>query len=106
MIILSLLAGFLLCYLTYGREMKSQCNREREDSRKIINEFSIRTGGRVVFKPERESESDVDSPPDEQRLLTPSMAEVEEEERYQVIDDLPEMTAADWAHLKESGVVR
>lgn len=102
----SFILGYLLCHFAQARVWRKLYDREHEDNKKLINEWSIRTGGRKVFVPEKRVEPDAPKPDTDFRIMTPSMAEDEEEGRLDVIDDLPQMTADDFEHLRETGVLR
>lgn len=102
----SFILGYLLCHFAEARVWRSLYEREHDENKRLVNEFSIRTGGRKVFIPERPKEPNELKPDQsEYRIMTPSMAEAEEEERI-TEDDLPMMSVEDLEHLQNSGVLR
>jgi hypothetical protein len=103
----SFILGYLFCHFAEAKGWRSLYEREHDENKKLVNEFSIRTGGRKVFTPERKP-VEVDeyrAKTDEYRIMVPSMAEAEEEERA-TEDDLPMMSMEDLEHLQNSGVLR
>ena len=104
-LLISFLLGYGVCYLSFYRPY---CEL-RDDNHNLINEWSIRTGGRTVFKPEKPKTNgnhDIQMDRGEFAIFTPSMAEAEAMESDERENDLPQMSEADFAHLKKTGVIR
>ena len=102
------IALFIVCVLLCGLLALAYLERRelREDYRKIVNEWSIRTGGRQVYKPEaKQLVSEPQPDRDEFRILTPSMAEVESMESDERAARNGEMSEEDKAHLRKMGVM-
>lgn len=103
--------GFLFCLLIAWYSDREQ--RKRYDSLyanflSLVNEWSIRTGGRTVFKDKKPARLNEPSEATQQRgefrLVTPSMAEVEAMDR----DDNEgesNMGESDIEHLRREGLI-
>lgn len=94
------------CY--YLHQQQKRYDRLYLDFLKLVNEMSVRSGGRVVFKdkkPTRVNESnDPTAERGEFRILTPSMAEVEMMDRDEHSSD-SNLDDVDLEHLKRMGVI-
>jgi hypothetical protein len=79
----------------------------RRDYIHVLNEFSIRTGGRKVYReqPKEQNRPDIQVDRTDFCLMTPSMAEADaeaEDEKYKG----PVMTQADMEHLRRQGIIQ
>lgn len=91
------LCGLLALAYLERREM-------RDDYRKIVNEFSIRTNGRLVYKDAKPAQSDSEVPASDRgefKIMTPMMAERAME---QAESSNGEMTEEDLEFLRSKGV--
>lgn len=96
------LIGLLVLAYFERREM-------REDYRKILNEFSIRTNGRTIFKPKPENQGKISEPAPERgefAIMTPSMAEIDAIEKDDLAERNGEMSQEDLEFLTRTGVLR
>lgn len=99
---------FALCVLQCALLFLAWLERResREDYRKIINEWSIRTGGRIVYKPPANNDKVGEPEPSPDRgefqIITPSMAE---EEAFDLEHGNGEMSQDDLEHLQRTGVL-
>ncbi len=101
LIVCIFLGGLLVLAYLERREL-------REDNQKLINEWSIRTGGRLVYKPEKKETPNIpNGDRGEFAIMTPSMAEAEamsEAEAGQ--NGHSELSSADIEHLRAIGVIK
>lgn len=98
-VVLSILNAALVVLLYLERR------EAREDYRQIVNEWSVRTGGRLVHreeKPEVKTEPTIDR--GQFRIMTPSMALAEAEESEPNGDG--QMSEEDMAWLRKTGVIQ
>src|SRR5438046_2057367 len=103
-------AFFAVCTFLVGLLLLAYLERRelREDNRKLINEWSVRTGGRLVFKPEPK-QVPISSNGDrgEFAILTPSMAEAEAMSRAEAEQNgHSDLSEADLEHLYRNGVIK
>lgn len=103
------MVGFILGFLTCAVLAYLERREMREDYRKIINEFSIRTGGRKIYAENKSKTqgkvSEPDEPSGEFAIFTPSMAEEKAEEDYERAQSNGELGDEDLAYLQRTGVL-
>ena len=109
MILIFFITGFVLCYLVLWPERQEKLKvvaELRDDFRKLLNEFSVRTGGRKIYVPEKVRSTTPnehqESPRGEFAIMTPSMAE----EMVEEYDDTPQMSEADMEYLRQKGMIQ
>jgi len=81
----------------------------REDNRKLINEFSVRTGGRLIYKPQPKAQPPNISTGDrgEFAIMTPSMAEADAMSQAEAEQNgHSDLSPADIEHLIKMGVIK
>lgn len=102
---------FAVCVCLCGLLVLAYLERRelREDNRKLINELSVRTGGRLVYTPERKETPPIISSGDrgEFAIMTPSMAEANAMSQAEAEQNgHNELSEADIEHLKRIGVIK
>lgn len=104
--------GFLFCAVIAWYSDREQ--RKRYDSLyanflSLVNEMSVRTGGRKVFKDKKPVSTNETNEPSQQRgefrLVTPSMAEVEAIERDETESE-SNLSESDMEHLRRTGLIQ
>lgn len=99
--------GFCLLIAWYcDREQRKRYDRLYANFLSLVNELSVRTGGRQVFKDKKPIP--VSDEPTQQRgefrLVTPSMAEVEAMDRDDAESE-SNLTGVDIEHLRREGLI-
>lgn len=102
--------GFVFCLVIawyYHREQQKRIDRLYADFLLLVNEISVRSGGRAIFKDKKPLTIEPNGPPaerDEFRIMTPSMAEVEMMER-DAASNGSNLDETDMEHLRRMGVI-
>lgn len=111
-LLIGILIGYLICAIGamfMERDAKARYAALYADFLKLVNEISIRSGGRTIFrkdKPLAQTSDDVPMPDRGAfRIITPSMAEVEamdleDSESDSNLDDV------DMEHLRRTGAIQ
>lgn len=102
--------GFALCaVLAFLRDREQQKRHDRlySDFLKLVNEMSVRSGGRAIFKEKKPvvAASEPTLERGEFRLITPSMAEAEAMERDEE-DGGSNVSDVDMEHLRREGLIQ
>lgn len=95
--------GYAVCFASLWKLLTDL----RADNQKLINEWSIRTGGRPVYRePKPEALPLQQANMGEFSLMTPTMAEMEAEGRAEEFDMPPAMSEADLKHLRKARLIQ
>lgn len=108
----SFFIGFIFCAAIawyYDHEQRKRYNGLHANFLQLVNEISIRSSGRTIFKDKKPALVNESSGPmaqrGEHRIMTPSMAEIEAMDRDDA-DDGSNLSEVDMEHLRRSGVIQ
>lgn len=104
-----MLSGFIIGFICATALAYFERREMRDDYRQLVNEFSVRTGGRKIYSPKVQNQGKIGGEPEMERgefaIFTPSMAEEKAEEDYERAQSNGEMSKEDLEYLQRTGVL-